>query len=360
MICRLQPNRPRCATMCNETVSCPFPDKYEAILFPIIYSFVFIVGLLGNLTAIAVIVQLIKKNNILGVYLANLCASDLMYIFTLPVWIVYTAKEDWDFGMLSCKIVGFFFNANLYTTIAFLSCIATDRFIATVFPLRSRFIRSMKKALITCVVVWIVVLGSHSYFLSRDDLFISTQNVALCYEKYPMERWLAHLNYFRTILFLIPLFLLVFSYCSIIRTIHHACSMDIEQKKRITGLLLSMTAIFIICYLPYHVILFIRSYFSDLEFCNCKLEMQIRPAYRICFAFTSLSSALNPFINIFVSEGVKRDLKVEIKAIWFFLLYRGRPDKRRKGKCLNFVCHQATRNGNRLLCTHQTKVQTRF
>ncbi|XP_069799595.1 ovarian cancer G-protein coupled receptor 1-like [Dendropsophus ebraccatus] len=346
--------------MCNETVSCPFPDKYEAILFPIIYSSVFIVGLLGNLTAIAVIVQLIKKKNILGVYLANLCASDLMYIFTLPVWIVYTAKEDWVFGTLTCKIVGFFFNSNLYTTIAFLSCIALDRFIATVFPLRSRIIRSMKKAMIACVVVWILILGSHSYFLSRNDLFTSSQNVELCYEKYPMEQWMAHLNYFRIfVVFLIPLVLLVFSYCSIIRAIHRASGLDMDQRRKITRLLLSMTTIFIVCYLPYHVVLFIRSYVSDLNFCNCEIEKQVRPAYRISFALTSLSSALDPFINIFVSEGVKRDLMVEIRAIWVCLVYRGRTD-RSKRRCITFVCDEAAKNHNGLLCTHQTKVQTRF
>ncbi|XP_040262095.1 ovarian cancer G-protein coupled receptor 1-like [Bufo bufo] len=346
--------------MCNETVSCPFPEKYEAILFPIIYSSVFIVGLLGNLTAIGVIVQLIKKKNILGVYLANLCTSDLMYIFTLPIWIVYTAKEDWVFGNLTCKIVGFFFNSNLYTTIAFLSCIAIDRFIATVFPLRSRIIRSMKKALITCVMVWLVILGSHCYFLGRNDLFISSQNVELCYEKYPMEHWMAHLNYFRIfVVFLIPLILLVFSYCSIIRTIHKASSLDMEHKRRITGLLLSMTTIFIFCYLPYHVVLFIRSYVSDMNYCSCEIEMRVRPAYRVSFALTSLSSALDPFINIFVSDGVKRDLMVELRAIWFCLVNRGRTAKAKR-RCLNFVCDEAVMNGNGPLCTHQTKIQTRL
>ncbi|KAG9472485.1 hypothetical protein GDO78_019182 [Eleutherodactylus coqui] len=344
--------------MCNETLSCPFPDSYEAILFPIIYSSVFIVGLLGNLTSIIIIVQLIKKKNILGVYLANLCASDLMYICTLPVWILYTVKEDWVFGTLSCKVVGFFFNSNLYTTIAFLSCIATDRFVATVFPLRSRIIRSMKKALIVCVVVWLVILGSHCYFLSRDELFQSTQNVELCYEKYPMEQWMARLNYFRIfVVFLIPFILLVFSYCSIIRTIHNASSLNIEHKRKITGLLLIMTVIFIICFLPYHVVLFIRSFVSDLNYCNCEIELRVRPAYRISFALTSLSSALDPFINIFVSEGVQHDLMTELRSIWFCLLYRGRTVEIQR-RCLT-VCPEAAKNLN-LLCTHQTKIHSQF
>uniref|UniRef100_A0A8C5PCS7 G-protein coupled receptors family 1 profile domain-containing protein n=1 Tax=Leptobrachium leishanense TaxID=445787 RepID=A0A8C5PCS7_9ANUR len=346
--------------MCNETISCPFPDKYEATLFPVIYGLVFTVGLLGNLTAVGIIFRLIRRKNILGVYLANLCASDLMYIFTLPVWITYTANEDWLFGTLTCKIVGFFFNANLYATISFLSCIATDRFVSMVFPLHARVIRSMRTALVICLVVWLIILGSHFYFLSRDDLFTSIQNVELCYERYPMERWMAHLNYFRIfVVFLIPLVVLVFSYCSIIRVIHRNPGLGSEQKKRITGLLLSMTAIFVLCYLPYHVVLFIRSYVSDMGYCNCDIEQRLRPAYRISFSLTSISSALDPFINIFVSDGIKKDLLVELKAAWRCLRFRRRTVKD-PINCVPVACDAAAQRNSGLVCTHQTKVQTRL
>ncbi|XP_077141688.1 G-protein coupled receptor 4-like [Ranitomeya variabilis] len=296
---------------------CDYSAPYEATLFPVIYGLVFIFGLIGNLAAIGVIYQHVKRGNVLGVYLANLCASDLMYIFTLPVWIAYTAKEDWLFGALTCKVVGFFFNANLYTTIAFLSCIAVDRFVATVFPFRARALRTMRGAIIICVVVWLIILGSHSVFLARDELFNSSQNVKLCYEKYPMEQWMARLNYFRIfVVFLIPLVLLVVSYCSVVHVVHRSHGLEKEQKRKIIGLLMTTMAIFVICFLPYHIVLFIRSYVSDRNICTCNIELKVRPAYRITFSLTSLSSALDPFINIFVSESIKQDLLKEVRAVW--------------------------------------------
>ncbi|XP_044130763.1 G-protein coupled receptor 4-like [Bufo gargarizans] len=319
-------------------ISCNYSAAYETTLFPIIYGLVFIFGLVGNLAAIGVIYQNVKKGNVLGVYLANLCASDLMYIFTLPVWIAYTAKDDWLFGALTCKIVGFFFNANLYTTIAFLSCIAVDRFVATVFPFRARALRTMRGAMIICFVVWLIILGTHSVFLSQDELFNSSQNVKLCYEKYPMEQWIARLNYFRIfVVFLIPLILLVVSYCSVVRVVHRSYSLEKEQKQKIIGLLMTMMAIFVICYLPYHVVLFIRSYVSDRDICTCDIELKVRPAYRVTFSLTSLSSALDPFINIFVSESIKQDLLKEVRAVWSGLrsIRRARSSLRtsRKGGC---------------------------
>nr|XP_033812001.1 G-protein coupled receptor 4-like [Geotrypetes seraphini]XP_033812002.1 G-protein coupled receptor 4-like [Geotrypetes seraphini] len=338
--------------MSNESTLCPFTAKYEATLFPLIYSIVFCIGFLGNVAAAGVIIHHIKGKNVLGIYLANLCVSDLLYVFTLPIWIIYTAREDWQFGALSCKILGFFFNANIYTTMAFLSCIAMDRFLATVFPLQSRTLRSMKAAALVCIIIWLIILGSHSVFLSQDELFNASRDVELCYEKYPMDQWMAHINYFRIfVVFLVPFVLLVFSYCCIIVVIHRSPSLEKEQKRKITSLLLAMTIIFIICYFPYHVTLFIRSYISDRNTSSCQIEMNIRPAYRISFALTSLSSALDPFINVFVSNGVKQEITEEMRAFWLWCTGRS---------------HQTTKQN---LCNQKLmvssdkdllKIQTRF
>ncbi|XP_029427119.1 G-protein coupled receptor 4-like [Rhinatrema bivittatum] len=341
--------------MSNESTLCLFPAKYEATLFPVIYSIVFFVGLLGNLTALGVIIHQIKNKNVLGMYLANLCASDLLYIITLPMWIIYTAREDWQFGALSCKILGFFFNANIYTTMAFLSCIAMDRFLATAFPLQSRILRSMKVAALVCAIIWLIVLGSHSVFLSQDELFNASLDVELCYEKYPMDRWMAHINYFRIfVVFLVPFVLLVFSYCSIIKVIRRSPGLDKEKKRKITGLLLAMTIIFIICYFPYHVTLFIRSYISDVSVSTCQIEVNIRPAYRISFALTSLSSALDPFLNVFVSDGVKQDVAEELRTVWLWCT--GKPDQTKK-QYLKTVCNQRVlANSDKGLLKIQTRL----
>ncbi|XP_069500605.1 G-protein coupled receptor 4-like [Ambystoma mexicanum] len=348
--------------MNSENVTCSYPEKYEAILFPIIYGFVFIVGIIGNLMAVGIIILQIRRKNVLSIYLANLCASDLMYIFTLPVWIVYTAKEDWQFGALTCKIVGFFFNSNVYSTITFLSCIAIDRFLGTVFPMQSMNLRSMKAAMLVSTVIWLIILATHSVFLARDDLFNATQAIDLCYEKYPMDKWMAHLNYFRIfVVFLVPLVLLVFSYCAIIRAINHSPSLERVQKQKITSLLLAMIFIFVVCYLPYHVVLFIRSYASDVSINNCEVEIKIRPAYRITFALTSLTSALDPFINIFASDSVKQDTLEELRDIGRWLRAKGRKDKEKR-PYLKTVCDcKRPQNADKgLLDINQSKPQTRL
>ncbi|KAK6487716.1 G-protein coupled receptor 4-like [Huso huso] len=306
----------------NSTLQCNFENcsyskDYETYLFPTFYGIIFSVGLVGNLIGLGVIVQLLRNRNVLGVYLLNLCISDLVYISTLPVWAAYTHNpEGWTFGITACDFVGFFFSTNVYTTIAFLSCISMDRFLAVVYPLRSRGLRTMKVAILVCVVVWLIILGSHSVLLFHQELFVEAHGVKLCYEKYPTEPWLAQLNYFRVfVVFLIPLVLLLVSYSMAIKVIHRSSSLEVRRKRKITGLLLSMIAIFVVSYLPYHIILLVQSYLSYSEDCSCEVHHRIRPAYRIIFAFTSISSALDPILNIFVSNSVKQDIMKEAIAI---------------------------------------------
>ncbi|KAG2469552.1 G-protein coupled receptor 4-like [Polypterus senegalus] len=302
---------------CNNSTLCKYSKQYEAFLFPTIYSLVFIIGLLGNLLAVGVIVQQLRRKNVLAVYLINLCISDLVYIFTLPVWAAYTAnRENWTFGLGACTVVGFFFNTNIYTTIVFLSCMAVDRFLAIVFPLHAKGFRTMKAALIICIIVWLIVMGSHTVLLTHPEFINDTHNVQRCYEKYPMEQWVANLNYFRIFgVFLIPLLLLLMSYCFVIRAVHRSTGLEVREKRRIMGLLLSMVLIFVVAYLPYHIILFIRSYLSSSGLCSCEWEERLRPAYRIAFTFTSISSALDPIINIFASDSIKQDLIREVVSV---------------------------------------------
>ncbi|XP_005991696.1 G-protein coupled receptor 4-like [Latimeria chalumnae] len=308
--------------MCDP--KCARPQEFEAFLIPALYGTVFIVGLIGNLAGMLVIVQYIKHQNVLGIYVANLCISDFLYICTLPLWTVYTANHDhWELGKVACQVVGFIFNTNIYTTIAFLSCIAVDRFMATVYPLHSRIVRTMKTATTVSIIVWLIILGSHSVLLTHPELFNSSYNVNICYESYPMEKWVVHLNYFRVFgVFLIPSLMFLFSYGAVIRAVHRSGLEDI-QKRKITGLLLITTAIFVVNFLPYHVALFVRSYLNHCSETSCDIERKLHSVYRVAFALTSINSALDPIITIFVSDSVKQDILEGLNTfqLWCTNLY---------------------------------------
>ncbi|XP_029427895.1 ovarian cancer G-protein coupled receptor 1-like [Rhinatrema bivittatum] len=326
--------------MAYENSTCSYFYKSDATLFLLIYGMVVIVGLLGNLSALVVIIWQIKCKNILAVYLASLSVSDLLTIFILPIEIINRTSKGLYFGELGCTITAAFFNINVYATMTFLSCIAMDRFVATVFPLQSRSLRSMKVAVLVSALIWLLVLllCLHPLHLVQNKLYNSSQN---CSNTHQMDKWTAHLNYFRIfVAFLVPFLLLVFSYCSIIRVIRRSPSLPREQKCKITGLLLAMTVIFIICYLPYHLLLFVYSYFSGGGADGCQTECSICLAYQISFTLTSLSSALDPFLNIFISKSIKQDLLQALRAIHLSSRMLVNPDETLRPHNLETTCQE--------------------
>ncbi|XP_078720799.1 G-protein coupled receptor 4-like [Lampetra fluviatilis] len=291
---------------CTQSHGEPDGDTYETKLFPVIYSLVFIIGSFGNLIAICLTYMYIKQKNILGIYLMNLCISDFLYLLTLPMWIVYTKNHDsWNYGENMCRLIGFVFYTNNYTTIMFLCCIALDRCLAVAFPLRSLGLRRMSVAIAACAFVWALLVLSHIPLVTHPQLFNDSHHHEVCYEKYK-EPWVITINYFRVFVgFLVPLCLIVASYSCIIHIVRRTSVVERRQKVKIISLIVAILVIFVVSFLPYNVLLLVRS----IKFGENDLDGTLRSAYRLCFTLTSLSSALNPFLNVFVSENFPEDLR---------------------------------------------------
>eukprot|EP00069_Balaena_mysticetus_P016198 bmy_09605T0 len=47
----------------------------------------------------------------------------------------------------------------MYGSILFLTCISADRFLAIVYPFKSKTLRTKRNAKIVCIAVWLTVMG---------------------------------------------------------------------------------------------------------------------------------------------------------------------------------------------------------
>ena len=55
----------------------------------IVYSLVFVFGVVGNLLVVFALTHSQKPKSITDIYLLNLALSDLLFVVTLPLWIHY-------------------------------------------------------------------------------------------------------------------------------------------------------------------------------------------------------------------------------------------------------------------------------
>uniref|UniRef100_A0A096MHK3 Peter pan homolog n=1 Tax=Poecilia formosa TaxID=48698 RepID=A0A096MHK3_POEFO len=111
-------------------------EKFQIGVLPAMYGVEFVVALAGNTFALWLLLVREKRNWHSGVVLScNLAISDLLYILSLPLLIVYYALgKHWVFGEAVCKIERFLFTCNLYVSIFFVMTISVNRCVGIACP----------------------------------------------------------------------------------------------------------------------------------------------------------------------------------------------------------------------------------
>lgn len=178
----------RCLTkrdMSND--SCNLPLDTDTFSLTCIYGLIFSLGLPSNLLSLWGLYHLGRSGS--GgcqlVYILNLLLSDLLQLLTLPLWILYLqGAHRWPYGQLTCELVGYVFYVNVYASVMFLCLIALDRFLAIVYPLSSRRVRTVRVAAVAGVVVWTLTF---LFCLSGLLPSVFDSDRLLCLEKYPVS-----------------------------------------------------------------------------------------------------------------------------------------------------------------------------
>ncbi|XP_004584408.2 psychosine receptor [Ochotona princeps] len=288
----------------------------EHYLFPIVYIFVIVVSVPANVGSLCVSFLQAKKKNELGIYLFSLSLSDLLYTVTLPLWINYTwNNDDWTFSPALCKGSAFFMYLNFYSSTAFLTCIAVDRYLAVVYPLRFAFLRTRRFAFMVSLSIWVLETMFNAVILWEDETAVEycdgkKLNFTLCYDKYPLEKWQIDLNLFRTCTgYVIPLVTIIICNQKVYQAVRQNQATENREKRVIVKLLVSITLTFFLCFTPFHVMVLIRCILErNVNFSNQKSGKRTYAMYRITVALTSLNCVADPILYCFVTETGRSDM----------------------------------------------------
>lgn len=290
---------------------------YAKVLMPLVYSVVFVVGLLGNCLALHVIRPNLKKMNSTTMYSLNLVISDILFTLSLPLRIAYYAMGfHWPLGEIACKISGLIFYINTYAGVNFMTCLSVDRFIAVVMPLRFSKLRKVNKVRYICLGVWVLVLMQTMPLLGMPMTNEEPDGYITCME-YPNFETVDHIA---TILigavvlgFVIPVVTILVCYsilCYKLQFIaknNHLTGKSGRSRKAI-GVICCVSLVFVVCYSPYHIDLLqymIRKLVSDP---GCADLTAFQVSLHITVCLMNLNSCLDPFVYFFACKGYKRKL----------------------------------------------------
>lgn len=308
-------------TTANVTACVQIGDSDISDLLMFVYIIVFVFGLIFNILTLGPIWQQMRRKNVLGIFLLNLSFSDMLFIFTIPLWInYYFRSHHWQLGVFSCSVAGFFYYSNMYISIYLLCCISVDRCIVVSYPLRHKSHRTTRFVWAQCVTVYVVVMIMHIFVLFKDDLLDAHDDVNnndRCYETYPMKKPVALFNLVRVGLgFFLPLLVLAVSYWRVLATVGQSPGLSSKAKRKVRLLSYGVIGIFSICFAPYHILLLIRSlffyYYSDDMHPNgsyCQFEQKIHFLFSFTLALSSLNCVVDPVLYVLVSNSVKEEVR---------------------------------------------------
>ncbi|XP_061537145.1 G protein-coupled receptor 184 isoform X3 [Phycodurus eques] len=272
----------------NATAVCvKIGDSVISDLLMSVYILAFIFGLIFNVLTLGPILQQVRRQNVLGIFLLSLSLSDMLFMFTIPLWInYYHQNHHWKLGVMSCSVAGFFYYSNMYISIYLLCCISMDRCLVVTYPFRSKTQRTSCCAWAQCVSIYAVVMVLHIMVLFNDNLHDAHDSRDdRCYETYPMERPVALFNLLRVgIGFLLPLLVLAVSYWKVLATVGQSPGLSAQVKRKNDN--------------------------TRFDGSYCEFEQKVHFAFSCTLALSSLNCVVDPVLYVLISNGIQEDFNV--------------------------------------------------
>ncbi|KAM6934496.1 N-arachidonyl glycine receptor [Xenentodon cancila] len=238
----------------------PMEYRMAGLVF---HCFIFIIGVIVNLTALWVFALTTKKRNSVTVYMINVAIVDLIYIFLLPFRMVYLHQDYWPFGNLFCRITAALTIFYPCMALWLFALISADRYMAIVQPKHGKELRNVPKAVLGSFGVWIMTLGSTVPLVFSEDNPDDISNFTTCIKMQDII-YMRHdnlVNFVRLIFFfLVPICIMIGCYIVIVDNLIHGRTSKLKPKVKQKSIRIIITLIVqvLVCFVPFHVCLVLR------------------------------------------------------------------------------------------------------
>ncbi|XP_019946088.1 probable G-protein coupled receptor 174 [Paralichthys olivaceus] len=291
---------------------------YQHYVYAVVYSVILAPGLLGNVLALWVFGVYIRETKKAVVFMMNLAVADLLQVLSLPLRIYYYLYNIWPFGHVLCMICFYLKYVNMYASIYFLVWVSVRRCQLIMRPLRYNSSRR-KGDMCICGFGWLFVcLGCLPFPLLRIP--VATQYIdsndphgQVCFSELPLRSVSAPVAWSLLILaemvgFIIPLILVLACACLTAGSLQEGAISDRGEKRRALRMVLSCAAVFLVCFVPYHVTMPLDFLAKANTLASCALRDLIQRCHPITLCLASLNCSLDPLMYYFTTDEFRRRL----------------------------------------------------
>ncbi|XP_065136006.1 C3a anaphylatoxin chemotactic receptor-like [Paramisgurnus dabryanus] len=275
-------------------------NSSKLIIFKIcIYVVTLVIGVIGN--GLVIFVTGYKmKTTVNSIWFLNLAIADFIFIMFLVYKIAFAFDEKifWHFTQLMMACLDIVFVLNMFASVFFLTVISLDRCLCTWFVVWAQNKRTLVKARIFSVYVWILAICCSIPFGLAGYGNVNI-NISL-------------FTYRFIVGFVIPFIIIASSYIAI--------GVRIKRLKRGNHLrpfwlIISVILAFFICLCPFHVqrlchISAVKYNWSD----SAREKLIAAKPFVDCLAY--FNSCLNPIIYVFMCDEYKKKLKKSLLLVF--------------------------------------------
>ncbi|XP_026051940.1 cysteinyl leukotriene receptor 2 [Carassius auratus] len=299
-------------------LSCLSPnntDDFKHQVYPAAYVLIFVLGLAGHALSVCIFFsqwRTQKSFTPVNLLMVNLLVSDLMLVSSLPLRVsYYILKSHWIFGHITCKLISYVYYLNMYSSVYFLVALNILRYLALVRPYMYIRIQRHYVAGIVCALIWLLMgLGcSPLLFTKRKENDLDSFRCLELAED-NVDKLLLINNVTFPVGFVLPLVVIIFSSVLVARNLLRpspALGRTRPCRKKACALVIISLGIFLVCFLPYHVV---RTIFliTEKQVQNrtykdsCNYILVVRKAAVIAHCLCTANSCLDPVLFFFVGE----------------------------------------------------------
>ncbi|CAJ1072282.1 G-protein coupled receptor 55-like [Xyrichtys novacula] len=287
------------------TSNCSFENvdhlmKYLELVF---YIPIFVLGLILNVMALFVFCVALRKWTESTIYMTSLALMDLLLLLPLP-FKMHATNHRWPADLQRlCSVLEALYFVGIYGSIYTIMCIAVDRWVAICHPFRAKQLRSPKKALGTCLGVWVLVLAviSPTIYHLRE----ARETDFHCFHQFSQKGWSPSMIICLQVFgFLLPALLVVFCSVQTIWALRQSGRLS-PQSQACVKIICSSLSAFLLPFTPSHLAILLQFLVHQGVIEDCENKTRISLFIQITLCLSNVTCCLDALCYYFIAHEVR-------------------------------------------------------
>ncbi|XP_072201020.1 G-protein coupled receptor 171 [Excalfactoria chinensis] len=290
--------------MPNNASQCYIKTELEP--FTYFYYLIFLMGFLGSCFALWAFTQKDEEQKCMSIYLTNLLTADFLLTLALPVKIIVDlGVAPWKLQIFHCQVTACLIYLNMYLSIIFLGFVSMDRYLQLMHSSKIYRIQEPRFAKILSAVVWTMLLLITVPNMAIPIKTIEERPNARCIDfktKFGRD-WHVFTNFVCTAIFLNFSAMILISNFLVVRQLYqNKYSESYRNVKKALVSILLLTAAYLLCFLPYHVVRIPYTLSQSDAITSCSVKQTLFHAKESTLLFAISNLCFDPILYYRLSK----------------------------------------------------------